>query len=196
MFESLKAHIKKRIDLSDDDFNTFTSYIEVRHLKKKQCLVLQGENTRVQAYINKGCMRTYYTDPRAHEHVVQLGFEDWWTGDLMSFLTDQPATYTIEALEDCELYLIDKANLEKTYELFPQFERFFRILIQNAFIAQQQRLISTMSQSAEERYVALTKKYPQLEKRFAQHHIASYLGITPEALSRIRKALIEKMRTH
>lgn len=116
-----------------------------------------------------------------------FGIEDWWVGDLYSFLTQTPATYFIEALENTTVLQIAKADLEKLYERVPKFERFFRIILQNAFIAQQQRINQTLSLKAEEKYDHFLKKYPQLEQRLSQKHIASYLGITPEFLSMLRR---------
>jgi CRP-like cAMP-binding protein len=132
------------------------------------------------------------TDDRGVEHVIQFGFEDWYIGDMMSFITGKPADYTIEALEDCRLLVIDRSVSDQLYEEFPQMERYFRIMIQHAFVAMQARIVSTMSQSAETRYLGLIGKFPGIELRVAQHHIASYLGITPEALSRIRRKILKK----
>ena len=136
----------------------------------------------------------FHADEKGHEHVVLFGFEDWWTGDIMSFVTGQPADYSIEALEETEMIMMDRDDMEWMYAQIPKLERFFRILIQNAFVASQQRMIANMSKTAEERYLMLIKKFPQIELRVTQHHIASYLGITPEALSRTKKNIIEKSK--
>lgn len=194
MFENLRKHLERRISVSNAEFDFITKKIFVKSFKKREVISAAGEVCRYQGYIHKGCVRMFFTDEKGHEHVVQLGFEDWWTGDIMSFITGQPADYTIEALEETEMFLIDREDMEWLYAQIPKLERFFRILIQNAFVAAQQRMISNMSKSAEERYLMLVQKYPQMELRVAQHHIASYLGITPEALSRIKKHLIEKSR--
>lgn len=192
MFEHLKYHLQKRTTLREEEFELITKKIVVKQFKKKSIIVSAGEIHQYQSYINKGCVRMFYSDEKGHEHVVQLGFEDWWTGDISSFVTGQPGDYTIEALEDTELFLFDRCDMEWLYANVPKLERSFRILIQNALIALQHRMIASMSRSAEQRYIELTEKFPQLELRVAQHHIASYLGITPEALSRIKKNLILK----
>jgi len=118
--------------------------------------------------------------------------EDWWTGDLYSFLTQTPATFNIDALEDTEVLQISKPNLEKLYESVPKFERFFRFQFQNAFVAQQQRIMQSLSFTAEERYLHFINKYPQLEQRIPQKQVAAYLGITPEFLSMLRRKLAKK----
>jgi CRP-like cAMP-binding protein len=181
-YNSFLANLRRRSILSEAEIAIVLQHIKVVHLKKREHFLRAGEIGHYQAYINKGCMRVYFTDFKGHEHVVQLGFE-------------LPANYSIEALEDAELFLIEYEDHEKLLQLVPSLERSFRILIQNAYISMQQRIISNMSQSAEERYVALIQRFPHMELRIAQHHIASYLGISPEALSRIRKALVQKQRS-
>lgn len=194
-FSQFRLHISKRIPISDDEFSFYTSLIEVIQLKKRQFFVQAGEVFHLQAYVNQGCLSTYYTDHKAHNHVVQIGVEDWWIGDFSSFVTGKPTIYTIEALEDCELFAISAKNIELVFERIPKFERFYRLLIQNAYISFQRRVIEGMSKSAEERFLDFIQKYPALKNRVAQHHIASYLGISPEALSRIKKSMIEREKS-
>ena len=186
MFKSILNNVARFIDLTPVEKDQFTSLIQTKKLRKHQYLVQEGDVCRFEAFINKGSMRSFSVDNKGYEHVVLFGIEDWWIGDLYSFFTQTPSRYNVEALEDSELFCLDKPSLEKLYSEIPKFERFFRILIQNAFIAQQQRIIANMSQSAEERYNDFINRYPQFEKRFPQYNIASYLGIKPESLSRIR----------
>lgn len=187
-------HLRQRVHFTDAQIELILAKTELRELKKRERFLEIGEICRYEAYILQGCMRAAYVDEQAHEHVVQFGFEDWWMADMMSFLTGQPSTFFIEALENCRLLLIDRKDAEALYDAVPPFERAFRLLVQNAFISLQQRVLERMSQSAEERYLHLIRKYPQMELRIAQHHIASYLGITPEALSRIRKGLVDRQK--
>lgn len=195
MFENFRRHLEKRISINNAEFDFITKKITVKTFKKKEVILKAGDVCKFQYYINRGCVRMYHTDEKGHEHVVLFGFDDWWTGDIMSFVTGQPADYSIEALEETEMLMMDRDDMEWLYAQIPKLERFFRILIQNAFVASQQRMISNMSKSAEERYLMLLKKFPQIELKVTQHHIASYLGITPEALSRTKKSLIEKSRS-
>ncbi len=196
MSELLRSNIDKRVKISQEEWEGIMSVMKPKQLKKRECLLRAGEICEYNAFIVKGCLRTFFTDEKDHEHIFQIGFEDWWSSDLMSFVTGEPANYSIEALEDSELLVMHQSDYEPLLQKFPRFERFFRLLMQNAYVAAQRRTIDSMSRNAETRYLDLIKKYPFLELRVAQHHIASYLGITPEALSRIKRGIIEKSRSN
>jgi CRP-like cAMP-binding protein len=196
MSQLLKVHIEKRISITDAEWEGLMSIMKPKTLRKKELLLKAGEVCEYNSFITKGCLRTFFTDEKGHEHIFQLGFEDWWASDLMSFVTREPAHYSIEALEETELLQMHRDEYDGLFERFPRYERFFRILTQNAYVAGQRRVIDNMSYSAERRYLELVKKYPFMEMRVAQHHIASYLGITPEALSRIKRGIIEKSRSN
>lgn len=144
------------------------------------------------AFVTQGCLRCYTVDDKGEEHIVQFAIEDWWISDLHSFLTGEPAIYTIEALEDSELLLLERESREKLLTAHPKFERFFRLLLERHYVATHKRIIASLSASAEERYLKFLKTYPALVQRVPQNQIASYLGIAPESLSRIRKHLAEK----
>lgn len=189
MFDLLLQNISRHIHLEPDESRFFTSIIQVRHLQKKEFLLREAEVCRYESFVLKGCLRNYYLDNKGDEHILQFSVEDWWTSDLYSLLTQTPATQFIDALEDSTLAMIEKDDLERLYRQVPKFERFFRIMLQNAFIAQQQRILQNIGSTAEDRYLAFRKKYPTLESRLPQHQIASYLGITPEFLSKIRGKL-------
>ncbi len=118
-----------------------------------------------------------------------FAIEDWWTGDLYSFPTQKPSNHFIDALEDTEILQISKPNLDKLFEQVPKFERFYRILFQNALIAQHERINQNLSFTAEQRYLHFIKKYPEVEQRISQKHVATFLGITPEFLSMLRKKI-------
>jgi len=189
VFDLLLQNIARHIYLEPDESRFFTSVIQVRHLRKKEFLLQAGEVCRYESFVLKGCLRNYYLDNKGDEHILQFSVEDWWTSDLYSLLTQTPSTQFIDTLEDSTLAMIEKDDLERLYRQVPKFERFFRIMLQNAFIAQQQRILQNIGNTAEERYLAFRKKYPTLELRLPQHQIASYLGITPEFLSKIRRKL-------
>ncbi len=191
-YDLILENIARHIELEQSEIDYFTSILKSRKLKKKQYLLQAGDICRHEYFINKGCLRAYLTDNDGADHVLQLGIEGWWIGDMYSFLTETPANYHIDALEDAEVLMIDKHSLENLYKAIPKFERFFRIIIQNAFVATQRRVIENLSQDAEERYIQFVNRYPAFEQRIPQHQIASYLGITPESLSRIRRQLTEK----
>lgn len=186
MYELIRSHIARYIDLTEDEFLFFTSLLKHHKIRRKQYLLQAGDLCRYESFVIKGCLRAYSVDDKGQEHVLQFAMEGWWIGDLHSFLTSMPSVYNIDAMEDSEVLQLDKDSLDKLYKTVPKFERFFRLIIQNAFIALQQRVSGTMSEKAEDRYNEFINKYPQLEQRIPQHQVASYLGITPEFLSRIR----------
>ena len=188
-YASILKNISKYINLQNHEIECFTTILKHKTVKQKEFLLRSGDVCRHETYVLKGCLRTYYTDDNGFEHVIYFSIEDWWAEDLFSFLTQTPAKYTIEALEDTEVLQIEKANLEKLYQQVPKFERFFRLSFQNAYIAQQERITQNLSFTAEERYTFFKKKYPYSEQRFSQKQVASYLGITPEFLSVLRKKM-------
>jgi len=195
MSQLLRANIEKRMPITDEEWAAISAIFKPHHLKKRSYLLKAGEVCEFNSFIVKGCLRTFFTDEKGHEHIFQLGFEDWWASDLTSYVTREPAHYSIEALEDTEVLQMHRDDYDALLDKFPRFERFFRLLIQGAYVAAQRRMVDSMSYSAERRYLELVKKYSFMEMRVAQHHIASYLGITPEALSRIKRGIIEKSRT-
>jgi CRP-like cAMP-binding protein len=195
MYDLILKNIARFIQLTPEEADRFTAILKPRTLRKRQYLVQEGDVFRYECFVNKGCLRTYNIDKNGQEHMVQFAFEDWWTGDMYSFLSGQPALYHVEALEDSELFMIEKSQLEQLYIDVPKFERFFRILLQNAFVSLQRRISENMSLTAEERYLHFIERYPRFEQRLTLKQIASYLGITPESLSRIRRQMAEKGST-
>jgi CRP-like cAMP-binding protein len=187
MHDLLFANITKHVQLTDTDRQKVKGAFKLRRIRKKQFLLQAGDVALHENFVCNGLLRAYAVDADGHEHIAMFGMEDWWIGDLYSFLTQTPATQHIDALEDSEVLQIEKADLEELYKELPQLNRFFRILLQNAFVANQQRALAAISQTAEEQYLAFLKKFPSLEQRVPQHQIASYLGITPETISRIRR---------
>lgn len=188
ILQNIGRHIQ--LDQAETDF--FVSLLQTKRLKRKEFLLMQGDICMTENFIVSGCLRTYTIDDNGFEHILMFGVEDWWVGDLYSFLTQSPATFFIDALEDTEILQISKINLDQLYGRVPKFERFFRLIIQNAFIAQQQRINQNLSFSAEQRYLDFILKYPQLEQRLSQKQVSAYLGITPVFLSMLRKKLSQK----
>jgi CRP-like cAMP-binding protein len=192
MTNLLHKHIGKRIALTDEEFDQCISFFIPKSIRKKQFLLQEREVCKHLAFVVRGCLRSYTVDREGEEHIVQFAMEDWWISDLQSFLSEKPSSYTIDALEDSEILLLERENRDKLLETLPKLERFFRILLESNYIASHQRIEESLSDSAEERYLKFTKTYPQLIQRIPQGHVASYLGITPQSLSRIRKELSEK----
>lgn len=191
-FDILFRNISRHITLEPAEWDLFISLHQTKRIRRKEQLLKQGDICRTENFILSGCLRAYTIDEEGQEHIVLLGVEDWWISDLYSFLTQTPATFFIDALEESEILQITRNNLETLYEKVPKFERFFRILFQNAFIAQQQRINQSLSLTAEQRYLEFIRKYPQLEQRLSQKQISSYLGITPVFLSMLRRKLANR----
>lgn len=191
-YKDILANIARHINLNDEEQKFFCSLIKEKNLRKRQYLLQRGDVSRHETFVKKGCLRTYYIDKKGNEHIIQFALEGWWTSDLISFYTGKPATLTIDALEDSELHQLDKVGLDLLYERVPKFERFFRIQFLNALIALSNRMLSLFAGNSEERYLELRERYPDFEKRIPQKYIASFLGLTPESLSRLRKKLSEK----
>jgi|SRR5215471_12401440 len=188
MFELLLQKFEEKILLTEDEKNLSRQFFTAKKLRKRQYLLQEGDVCKYIAFVEKGLLRCYTVNERGQEHITQFAFEGWWISDQLSFLTGEPSTYNIDALEDCELVLLTKSAEDELLERIPKLERYFRILLQNNLIATQKRLVSSLSQTAEERYNELISVCPEtLPHRIPQHMLASFLGITPETFSRIRK---------
>ncbi len=189
MFTLLRQQIGRRVSISDEEFSRCTGFFTARKLRKRQFLLQEGEVCRCISYVTRGCLRIYTVDAKGEEHLIQFAVEDWWASDLQSFLTGEPGAYNIDALEDTQLLMLDRDAREQLLVAVPKMERFFRLLIEANHVATNRRIACALGATAEERYLDFVKTYPALVQRIPQKHIASYLGITPQSLSRIRKDL-------
>ena len=185
LFESLKKHVS----LNEAEKGTLKEVFTLRKVKKGQFLVHEGAVNKHQTFIISGSLITYFVDLDGHEHIIQFGIEGWWIGDFQSYVFQQPATCNVEALEDSEVLEAHHDDVQKLYDMMPKFERYHRIVTQNGYAAFQQRMLQNLSMSAEDRYLAFHKKYAKLELRFPQKVIASYLGMSPEFYSKLKKRL-------
>jgi CRP-like cAMP-binding protein len=189
MFERLSENINEHISLTEEEFNFCKTLFLPKKLRKRQFLLQEGDVCKYVSFAEEGMLRTYSIDEKGNEHILSFAMEGWWTADLYSFLTDEPSLYNIEALENCELLLLTKSSWNILLEKIPAFERYFRIIIQNNLIAVQRRLLGSMSETAQEKYTKLVNTFPGCIQRVPQHMIASYLGISRETLSRIRRQI-------
>jgi CRP-like cAMP-binding protein len=192
MFEVFFTHVNDKVELSPEEKETIRTFFSPKKLRKKQYLLQEGDVCRALAFVEKGLLRSYNVDEKGSEHMIQFAWEGWWIADTYSFLSGEPSAYNIDAIEDGELLLISLEHFEEMMIKVPKMERYFRILFQNNIISKERRLLSSISYSAEEKFKKLSETNPQLIQRIPQNLIASYLGITPETLSRIRKNLANK----
>ena len=192
MFELLFQKFSEKISLTEEEKKLCQGFFKPKKIRKRQYLLQEGDPCRYIAFVEKGMMRSYTMDEKGGEHIIQFAFEGWWIADQYSFLTGEPSVYNIDALEDSELLLISRQAEEEMLEKIPKFERYFRLLLQNSLIATQRRLEGSLSKSAEQRYNELTQSCPTIPQRVPQHMMASFLGITPETLSRIRKQIARR----
>lgn len=189
MYELILSNFARHILLTPSETEYVKSILEHRIIKKNTFILKSGDVCRNFYFVTKGCLRMYNTDERGREHIVTFSPENWWAVELSSFYSRSPAFYSIDALEDTEVFYLTQQALEILYEQVPKFERFFRIFLQNAVVLYQRRMTAVLSLPAEDRYIQFRRRYPGLEQRIAQKHIASYLGITPVFLSMLRKRL-------
>ena len=189
MYELLLKNISRCAELTVQEVESIKRSFIPKKIRKKQYLVYAGSICKYAAFINKGCMCSYVIDDNGVKHVIQFAVEDWFIADLKSFQTQQPAELTIEALEDSEVLLIDFDSRENLLNQSITFQRSVIMAYQNALVSTQERILSMISNNAEQKLAAFMVKYPNLINRVPQHLIASFLGITPETLSRVRKQL-------
>jgi len=181
------AHLLKRIPISAVEQEHFCSLMTVRKVWPRQYLLQEGDVCKYEFFVVKGFLRSFFMDDKGNQHTLNFAMEDWWISDTKSFLGEIPSSINIIAQELSIVLQIDKKSIDQLYKDFPVFERFWRILNQNFNIAQNERLLNAISMDGAQRYRAMCKKYPAIENRMPQKHIASYLGITPVFLSMIRR---------
>lgn len=177
------------VNLSNEDYYAIEDRVKVKRLKNKEYLLREGETIQYMPFINKGLMVNYRLDPGGDIHVLQIRWQGFWLGDLLSFFTDKPSKFNIRAYQPTELLLVDHETFNYITEKHPVFEKYFRKSLQNAYTNLIDRVFELHSSSAKQRYLDLVNNYPQLMDHVPHYLIASYLSIKPQSLSRIRKDL-------
>jgi CRP-like cAMP-binding protein len=192
MYDLFFQKLNEKISLTADEQAIISGYLTIKKVRKKQYLLQEGDVCKTIAFVQKGALRAYSVDEKGSDHILQFALEGWIISDLYSFMTGEPASYNIDALEDSEVILITKAAQEEIFARVPKYETYSRMQITGAYLAMQKRVTSLLGLSLEERYLGFTNLYPNIVQRVPQHMIASYLGLTPETVSRIRKRLAAK----
>lgn len=189
--KSLIAYFEKIIPLNKEEKSTIDEIFAERRIKRKQFILQEGDVCKYNTFIVEGCFRIYSIDDKGKEHNLQFAVENWWVGDIGSFHSEKPSKLYIEAIENAIVLQCKKEDQIKLYIKHPKFDRIFRVLAENAIVSMQTRILQNISSTAEERYLDFVERYPYFFNRISNVQIASYLGVTPEFLSAIRKRIVE-----
>ena len=190
--QSILENIAKHVALTPEERQLFLSKTETKQFKAKSILLSAGEIARCTYFVNSGILRSFNINDNIVEHVLSFACEGWWMSDMYSYFSQKPGQLFIEVLEEAEVVSLSKENQEQLYREIPKLERFFRILIENSLVANQQRLMDNLSLPAEERFEKFCAKYGTLVHKVPQKQIASFIGVTPEFFSKMKARLLKK----
>ncbi|MEM7548957.1 MAG: Crp/Fnr family transcriptional regulator [Bacteroidota bacterium] len=188
-YSKILENIARYAKLKKDDEKEFTSILRTSRVKKRQFIVQPGFVCTYQTYVYEGALRSYFVDNQGTDHTLQFAIEDWFISDFNSYTSQTPASIYVEALEDSIVQQMEYEDVEKLCDSNPKFERFFRLVAQKSFAYSQRRVLSNLGKTAEERYLEFQGMYPSIVQRVPQYALASYLGMTPEFLSKIRRRM-------
>ena len=183
-------NISKHITLTEEEKTLFLSKTETKKVKAKTMLLNAGEISKYSYFVNEGILRSFTINDNIVEHILSFACADWWIGDMYSLISKKPGHLFIEVIEDAELVLLSRENQEELFHKIPKLERFFRILIENSLVANQERLMDNLSLTAEERFEKFQQKYPSLMASIPQKYIAAYIGVTPEFFSKMKSKML------
>jgi len=192
MFQTLLSRINSIVSLTAQESEHFKTFFIEKKFRKKQYLAQQGEPCKYLIFVVKGALKAYTTDEKGNNTIMQFAIEDWWITENNSFFTGAPSMYDIDAVEDTHVLLLTHENYEKMLVEIPKMERYWRVMLEKRMIAMQRRITILLTYALEDNYKRLLEVYPYISTRFPQHLIASYLGTSPETLSRLRKAINAK----
>ena len=194
MYDIIFKHLEEKVQLTLSEKELIKTFFKPQRLKKKQFLLVEGHICKYLAFVSKGLLKSYNVDDKGNEHINQFAPEGWWSSDMNSFFNGENSFYTIDAVEDTDLLLITNEDFEKLTLQVPIMDRYFRLLFQNSLISKERRLISSHTHTAEEKYKHILENNPDLVKRIPQNLLASFLGLSPETLSRLKKNVINSAR--
>ena len=181
------THIRRYVELSDDEVLKLEPYLQPMELKRREYLLREGEVCRYNYFVEKGCLRMFFNNDKMVEQTTQFAIENWWLSDYFSFARQSPSEYAIQAVEKSVIVAVDNHLQDDLFVELPQLERYFRIMMQRALSASQLRVKMIYQLSKEDMYRHFNNSYPQFFQRVPQYMIASYLGLTPEYMSELRK---------
>lgn len=187
--EPLIHYFSKFLPLEEQEIAFLESVIKERKVRRRQFILQEGDVCKYNSFVIEGCFRMYKVDENGKEHNLQFAVENWWIGDIGSFHSEQPSQLNIEAIENSVILQIKKEDQLRLFVDYPKFNRIFRVFTENALVSLQRRVLQNISSTAEERYLDFVERHPYFFSRISNVQIASYLGVTPEFLSTIRKRL-------
>lgn len=192
MLEVFKKYITDKTVMSEEDLSEILLYAIEKKLRKKQFLLQEGDTWHYNAFVCSGFVRKYSVDNKGAEHIMSFSPENYWTGDRESLVNETPSKFNIEALENTEILLFKKEDFEMLCKKIPAFNNMVNNILHKSFLTSQNRIHSNISLTSEEKYNNFVLKFPSIANRVPQHMIASYIGISPETLSRIRSQANKK----
>ncbi|HRO43775.1 MAG TPA: Crp/Fnr family transcriptional regulator [Flavipsychrobacter sp.] len=192
MYDIFFQKFNEKVSLTAEEEDFIKQYLTPKKLRKRQYLLQEGDVCKHICLVEKGALKAYLIDEKGNESITAFALEGWTISDLSSFFKQLPATLNIDALEDCELVLISKAAHEELLQKMPKYETYMRLLITDAYVALQQRMTYVLHLPLEERYKAFTQMCQSIYQRVPQHMIASFMGLSPETLSRVRSRISNK----
>ena len=190
MYAPLINHIAKFIALDETEVQLLCSLLDYEKFKKKDHLLKEGQSSNTQYFIVKGCARQYIINEKGTEKTLQFAIENWWVADYLGFHNNTPSQFYFQAIENCEVIVLEKSNMEILLDKVPKLEKYFRLVLQKSYGASQIRIKYLFTMSAEERYHNMNDRFPEFIQRVPQYMIASYLDFSPEFLSKIRSGKV------
>lgn len=190
MNNQLKSYLARYVSLSSEEEKLFQTYLSPKSFKKKEFLLSEGQYCNSRYYIKKGCVRLFYFDQKGNEQIIHFAIDNWWISEYESLINKRPTIFYIQAIEDTELYEFSEDRFDELAQKIPQIERLFRKIMEKTYIAFQKRIEYFYSLNGEEQFQLFIAANPDFVQRVPQYMIASYLGMSPEFISKIKSKMV------